>query len=65
MKQNYEASCKCLKWGGEGVDRGNGSDLTNVQFKPIQNCHNESSLYNTYILIKMGGKNPMLNSTGD
>jgi hypothetical protein len=28
-------------------------DLTNVQYKPIQNCHNESPLYNEYILIKM------------
>jgi hypothetical protein len=26
-------------------------DLTNVQYKPIWNCHNESHLYNEYILI--------------
>jgi hypothetical protein len=31
-------------------------DITNVQWKPIQNCHNESPLYNEYILIKMGKK---------
>jgi hypothetical protein len=35
-----------LRW-GDG--RGN---LTNVQYKPIWNCHNESPLYNEYILIK-------------
>jgi hypothetical protein len=34
-----------------GVDsRGN---LSNIQCKAIQNCHNESFLYNEYILIKM------------
>jgi hypothetical protein len=27
-------------------------DLTNIQYKPIWNCHNESTLYNRYILIK-------------
>jgi hypothetical protein len=27
-------------------------NLTNVQCKAIQNCHNESSLYNEYILKK-------------
>jgi hypothetical protein len=27
-------------WGGLGGD--GGGDLTNVQCKPIQNCHNES-----------------------
>jgi hypothetical protein len=35
--------------GGEMV-RG---DLTNVQCKAIRNCHNESPLYNKYMLIKM------------
>jgi hypothetical protein len=30
-----------------------GSYLTNVQWKPIQNCHNESPLYTEYILIRM------------
>jgi hypothetical protein len=29
------------------------SDLINVHYKPIQNCQNESPLYNGYILIKM------------
>jgi hypothetical protein len=33
-----------------------GGNLTNVQCKAIQNCHNESPLYNEYILLKMGGK---------
>jgi hypothetical protein len=33
-----------------------GGDLTNAQYKPIQNCHSESSLYDEYILIKMGEK---------
>jgi hypothetical protein len=26
-------------------------DLTNVQYKLIWNCHNESPLYNEYVLI--------------
>jgi hypothetical protein len=34
---------------GEGDGQG---DLTNIQWKPIPNCHNESQLYNEYILIK-------------
>jgi hypothetical protein len=32
--------------------REGGSDLTNVQYKPIWNCHNESPLHNEHILIK-------------
>jgi hypothetical protein len=38
-----------------GVWRGWGrqwADLTNVQYKPIWNCHSESPLYNEYNLIK-------------
>jgi hypothetical protein len=35
---------------GEGDDGGN---LANVQCKAIQNCHNESPLYNEYMLIKV------------
>jgi hypothetical protein len=31
-------------------DRG---DLTNIQCKPIQNCHNESLLCNEYIIIRI------------
>jgi hypothetical protein len=32
-----------FKWGGEGVEgRGNGGNVTNVQYKPNQNCHYES-----------------------
>jgi hypothetical protein len=37
-------------WGQEGDG---GDDLTNVQCKPIWNCHNEFPLYNEYILIKI------------
>jgi hypothetical protein len=36
--------------GSRGTD--GGDDLTNVQYKPIWNCHNGSILYNEYILIK-------------
>jgi hypothetical protein len=32
--------------------RDGGCDLTNVQCKAIWNCHNGSSLYSEYILIK-------------
>jgi hypothetical protein len=53
MKQNNETSCNCVKWGREGLrGRDGGSDLTNAQYKPIWNCHNDSPLYNEYILIK-------------
>jgi hypothetical protein len=38
--------------GSELRGRDGGGDLTNVQHKPIWNCHNESCLYNKYILIK-------------
>jgi hypothetical protein len=40
------------------VGRDSGGDLTNVQYKPIWNCHKESPLYNEHILIKklMGKK---------
>jgi hypothetical protein len=31
-------------------------DLFNVQSKIIQNCHNESSMYNEYMLIKIRRK---------
>jgi hypothetical protein len=45
--------------GQEGVAGGGGrwrGDLTNVQRKAIQNCHNKSPVYNEYMLIKMEGK---------
>jgi hypothetical protein len=32
--------------------RDGGGDLTNVQHKPIWNHHNESPMYNKYILMK-------------
>jgi hypothetical protein len=40
-----------------GAERGSkrrngGDDLTNMQYKPIWNCHSESSLYSEYILMK-------------
>jgi hypothetical protein len=38
-------------------ERDRGDDLTNVQYKPIWNCHNEFPPYNDYILIKINGKN--------
>jgi hypothetical protein len=28
-----------------------GGDFTNIQYKPICHCHNESPLYSKYILI--------------
>jgi hypothetical protein len=40
--------------GEEGVEGPDGGDdLTSVQCKTIHNCHNESSLYNEYMLIKI------------
>jgi hypothetical protein len=38
--------------GGELSRRDGGSDLMNVQYKPIWNCHSESPLYNEHIQIK-------------
>jgi hypothetical protein len=43
-----------LQWGGGRGGEDSGGNLTNVQCKAIQNCHNESPLYNEYILIKIG-----------
>jgi hypothetical protein len=38
---------------GRGLrGRDGGGDLTNVQYKPIWNCHYEFPQYNKYILIK-------------
>jgi hypothetical protein len=31
--------------------RDGGDNLTNVQGQPVQKCHNDSPLYNKYILI--------------
>jgi hypothetical protein len=46
-------SYNCFKWGREEVEVGRWwGDLTNVQYKPIWNSHNDSPLYNEYILIK-------------
>jgi hypothetical protein len=46
-----------FKWGEEGIEgerrRDDGGDKTNVQYKPNQNCHHESSLDIEYILIKI------------
>jgi hypothetical protein len=41
---------------GEGkglMGRDGGGDLMNIQCKPIQNCCNESPVYNEYVLIEM------------
>jgi hypothetical protein len=43
-----------VRRGVQGKD--GGSNLTNEQYKAIQNCHNESPLYNKYTPIKVGGK---------
>jgi hypothetical protein len=52
MKSNNETSCNCFKWDRDKCQgRENGGDLTNVQYKPIRNCHNEFPQYNEYILI--------------
>jgi hypothetical protein len=40
--------------GSKGED--GGGDLTNVQCKAIQNCHNKSPWYNEYMLTKMRNK---------
>jgi hypothetical protein len=45
--------------GGGGGDRRWGT-VTNVQYKPNQNCHYESLLYNEYILIKFLFKKEIL-----
>jgi hypothetical protein len=37
-----------------GLGRDGGGDITNIQCRVIQNCLNESLLYNKYIIIKMG-----------
>jgi hypothetical protein len=38
-----ETSCNCFKWGMEGIEGGHSwGDVSNVQYKPIGNCHNES-----------------------
>jgi hypothetical protein len=44
-----------VKWNNETSYNfiNGGSNLANVQCKAIWNCHNESSLYNEYVLIKM------------
>jgi hypothetical protein len=41
----------------ESRGRDSGGDLTNVQYKPTLNCHNEPYLYNKYIFIKNNEKN--------
>jgi hypothetical protein len=49
---------KSFKWGKKGAkEEVEEDDPTNVQCKPIQNCHKESPLHNKYILIKNKNKN--------
>jgi hypothetical protein len=39
-----------LSRAGRGLrERDNGADLANAQYKPIQNCQYDSTLYNEYI----------------
>jgi hypothetical protein len=53
MKYNKEIIVIFLSGAGRGLRGRDGrGDLTKVQYKPIWNCHNESPLYNKYILIK-------------
>jgi hypothetical protein len=55
LMQNRTKKFLAIVLGGAGRElrgRESGSDLTNVQYKPIWNCHNECPLYNEYILIK-------------
>jgi hypothetical protein len=53
MKKNKKALAIALRRMGRGSrGRDVGGDLTNVQYKPIWSCHNESLLYNEYNLIK-------------
>jgi hypothetical protein len=40
----------------ESRGREGGGNLTNVLYKPIWNCYNESPLYNEYILVKLKKK---------
>jgi hypothetical protein len=44
-------------WEGGPTGRDGGGEPTNVQYKPIWNCHSESPLYSKHILIKIHGKN--------
>jgi hypothetical protein len=56
MKHNKETSWNSFALSGAGrglMDRDNGGDVTNIQYKPNWNCHYESPLYDEYILIKI------------
>jgi hypothetical protein len=54
LEQNRTKKPLAIVWSGaEGVgERDGGGDLTNVQYKPIWNCHNDFPLHNEHILIK-------------
>jgi hypothetical protein len=46
-----ETFCNCFKWDWKRLEltgRNGEDDLTNIQYKPIWNCHNEFPLYNEY-----------------
>jgi hypothetical protein len=48
---------------GQGLmGRDSGSDLLNVQYKPIGNFHNESPLYNKYTLLKINEEKDLLSA---
>jgi hypothetical protein len=56
ISQIFLTITKCLIYSilqKESFGENSGNNLTNVQCKAIQNWHNESPLYNEYMLIKM------------
>jgi hypothetical protein len=46
MMKPVEIALSGILWGLLGGGADGGDNLTNVQCKPIWNCHNESPLYN-------------------
>jgi hypothetical protein len=53
-QKNNNQLLKIIGLAGRGLKgRDDGSDLSNVQYKPNWNFHHESPQYNAYILIKI------------
>jgi hypothetical protein len=50
LRVEHEEWKRESKWGRKRRD--DGGDLSNVQCKTVRSCHNDSPLYNIYILIK-------------